>query len=91
MTPAVRARAMHAAGVAVLPGNEGLDFVQRFVALAEEAGDLEVQYTAMTSLLFRHLIDGRRAEFDEALDRLASIARELRSPVSTVPWTSTGR
>ena len=77
---AVRARAMHAAGVAVLPGKEGLDFVQRFVALAEEAGDLEVLYTAVTSLFFRHLIDGRRDELEEALDRLAAIAEKLRSP-----------
>jgi len=77
---AVRARAMHAAGVGVLPGTNELEFVERFQALAEEAGDLEAQYAAVTSLFFRHLIDGRRAECDQALDRLAVIAGELRSP-----------
>ncbi len=78
--PAVRARAMHAAGVGVLPGTTELEFVERFQALAEEAGDLEAQYAAVTSLFFRHLIEGRRAEYDQALDRLAAIADELRSP-----------
>ncbi len=60
---AVRARAMHAATVGVLPGSEGTEFVEQLRALAEEAGDLEAQYTAVTSLLFRHLIEGRRVEY----------------------------
>ena len=77
---AVRARAMHAAGVAVLPGTKELDFVQRFVALAEEAGDLEAQYTAMTSLFFRHLMDGRRAEFEDALGSSRVDRREVALP-----------
>lgn len=78
--PAVRARAMHAASVGLLPGTKELAFAQRFVDTADEAGDLEAQYAALTSLLFRHLIDGRRAAFDETLARLGKIADQLRSP-----------
>ena len=77
---AVRARAMHAAAVAVLPGSEGTEFVRTLRALAEEAGDLEAQYTAVTSLLFRHLIEGDESSIDEALAQLAVIAGKLRSP-----------
>ncbi|MCB1007232.1 MAG: hypothetical protein KDB35_23815, partial [Acidimicrobiales bacterium] len=77
--PGAQTRAMHAATVTMLPGTEEVEYRERLLALAEKADDIEMQFTAATSLHMSCLHAGRRQEMDAAIEKLRVAVVRLRS------------